>query len=517
MKAPILLFASFLVATAHSLRILIAMDAGTRSHVVPIFNIAKLLHERNHTIIYAAPAQLEGFKMNHDFIQFAPLHLNFSDPASGIAARVDLPNTLKTQASLIQVLFDKFSAMYPGAVKAYDAVFNETAADLILCDFFATACLDTAHARGLNYGIIGPVGWQGFQSQWYIPGPLNPVPQSEWTTSPVSRLLKPIELMWGIGYTFLKSVHKLGKVQAEVWGGVAPPSFAQHASKHLYLSHSFFPFFAAQPLPPNVLTLGPLVDPTMQPLDAEMQAFLNQPHIHRVIYIAFGSGLKALGTLKSRLLAGLGPLLHQHPNLAVAWGCADPLCPATRDAQLPAHLRDRVLLRPWMDQVGMLAHPKVRVFISHGGVSSLFESLHFGVPLLVVPVFGDQLLNAVRVEETGVGLALHEKNTFREEDVTERLGVLLRATAEGGEPVGKLSFESVRRMQKIARLARETSLMQGANAIEMVASVGVDGWIPAVETLSASEMMGLGKVDLRKVGTAVMLGALAVYFIATRK
>lgn len=49
------------------------------------------------------------------------------------------------------------------------------------------------------------------------------------------------------------------------------------------------------------------------------------------------------------------------------------------------------------------AHNKVKVFISHGGLLSLQESIFHATPLLVLPIFGDQPRNAMYVESSGLG------------------------------------------------------------------------------------------------------------------
>ncbi|MDQ0808219.1 macrolide family glycosyltransferase [Priestia megaterium] len=47
------------------------------------------------------------------------------------------------------------------------------------------------------------------------------------------------------------------------------------------------------------------------------------------------------------------------------------------------------------------------VFITHGGMNSSSEALYFGVPLVVIPVMGDQPIVANQIEKLGAGLQLN--------------------------------------------------------------------------------------------------------------
>lgn len=50
------------------------------------------------------------------------------------------------------------------------------------------------------------------------------------------------------------------------------------------------------------------------------------------------------------------------------------------------------------------------VFITHGGMNSSSEALYFGVPLVVIPVMGDQPIVANQIEKLGAGLQLNRLN-----------------------------------------------------------------------------------------------------------
>lgn len=65
-----------------------------------------------------------------------------------------------------------------------------------------------------------------------------------------------------------------------------------------------------------------------------------------------------------------------------------------------------VFIKKWMPQNDILAHPNVKLFISHGGLFSTMESIDRGIPLLIIPFFADQHKNGRRVEHSGYGKVL---------------------------------------------------------------------------------------------------------------
>jgi UDP:flavonoid glycosyltransferase YjiC (YdhE family) len=58
----------------------------------------------------------------------------------------------------------------------------------------------------------------------------------------------------------------------------------------------------------------------------------------------------------------------------------------------------------FLPQASILPH--VDAVITHGGNNTVTESLYFGKPMVLLPVFWDQYDNAQRMHETGFGIRL---------------------------------------------------------------------------------------------------------------
>lgn len=63
-----------------------------------------------------------------------------------------------------------------------------------------------------------------------------------------------------------------------------------------------------------------------------------------------------------------------------------------------------ILVKPWVPQLDVLR--QASVFVSHGGMNSVSESLHYGVPLVVVPQMSEQEIVGRQVERLGAGVLL---------------------------------------------------------------------------------------------------------------
>lgn len=109
------------------------------------------------------------------------------------------------------------------------------------------------------------------------------------------------------------------------------------------------------------------------------------------------------------VLASLGTVHHAEAGIfeaiieAVAGEPIEVVAAIGRD-QDPARFGrppDNVRLEPYVPQLAVLE--EAAAFITHGGFNSAKEALSMGIPLVVIPISGDQPYTAERVEALGLG------------------------------------------------------------------------------------------------------------------
>ena len=76
------------------------------------------------------------------------------------------------------------------------------------------------------------------------------------------------------------------------------------------------------------------------------------------------------------------------------------------DTQNIARGYDNVFTFPFLPQNDILNHPKLLAFITHGGMNSVTESAIKGIPVIAIPMFGDQNHNAKILESKRIGIVL---------------------------------------------------------------------------------------------------------------
>lgn len=65
-----------------------------------------------------------------------------------------------------------------------------------------------------------------------------------------------------------------------------------------------------------------------------------------------------------------------------------------------------IMISSWIPQRDILAHPNIRLFITHGGLLGTTEALVEGVAVLGIPIYADQKMNMLKAENLGYGITM---------------------------------------------------------------------------------------------------------------
>uniref|UniRef100_A0A8C7A8P7 UDP-glucuronosyltransferase n=1 Tax=Neovison vison TaxID=452646 RepID=A0A8C7A8P7_NEOVI len=92
-----------------------------------------------------------------------------------------------------------------------------------------------------------------------------------------------------------------------------------------------------------------------------------------------------------------------HLSQGVIWKCNSSHW--SKDVKLSANVK----IMDWLPQNDLLAHPRIRLFVTHGGLNSIMEAIQHGVPMVGIPVLREQTENLIRVEAKKFGISIQLK------------------------------------------------------------------------------------------------------------
>ena len=150
-----------------------------------------------------------------------------------------------------------------------------------------------------------------------------------------------------------------------------------------------------RPIMPNMVNIGGLtVKRTAGKLPSDIKSFIDGAK-KGVILVTFGS---LASIIPSHMVEKFTSVFSRLVDYRVIWRLNNK-----DNVKLP----DNVMIAQWLPQNDILAHPSVKLFITHCGNNGQYEAVYHGVPMLGFPVFGDQHYNAKRLDYKGYGLSMN--------------------------------------------------------------------------------------------------------------
>ncbi|CAK1547651.1 unnamed protein product [Leptosia nina] len=167
-----------------------------------------------------------------------------------------------------------------------------------------------------------------------------------------------------------------------------------------------------QPLPPNVITMWGIHKNPEKTLPSDLQNYLDSSK-NGVIYLSFGSNVfsSLLAPEKIQVFVRVFSKLPYD----VLWKWETDVLP---------NKSDNIKISKWLPQTDVLKHPKIKFFITQGGLQSTDEAVSAGVPILGVPMFGDQWFNIDKILYYKIGVKV-DMETITEEVLEETIQNML--------------------------------------------------------------------------------------------
>ena len=193
------------------------------------------------------------------------------------------------------------------------------------------------------------------------------------------------------------------------------PNLLELEGKASLIMNAGNPFLAdgLRPVMPNNLLVG-MMNCKPKPLNGndgpstlpkKLQDWIDGSGENGVIYMSFGSVLRASSMTPERREMILQVLESLSP-MRVIWKWEDE-----DTYTLPSN----ILTMPWVPQTSILEHPKVKLFITHGGAGSVQDAICYKTPLLGIPMSNDQITNLHDAQQRGIAHVIPWKYLSKDE------------------------------------------------------------------------------------------------------
>ncbi|KAM6150532.1 UDP-glucuronosyltransferase 2B17-like isoform 2-T2 [Erethizon dorsatum] len=165
----------------------------------------------------------------------------------------------------------------------------------------------------------------------------------------------------------------------------------------MWLIRSYWDLEFPRPTLPNFDFVGGLHCKPAKPLPKDMEDFVQSSGDHGVVVFSLGSMVANMTEDRANVIASA---LGQIPQ-KVLWRF---------DGKKPDSLGPNTRLYKWMPQNDLLGHPKTRAFITQGGANGVYEAIYHGIPMVGIPLFGEQHDNIAYMKAKGAAVKLDFKS-----------------------------------------------------------------------------------------------------------
>ncbi|XP_072175900.1 UDP-glucuronosyltransferase 2C1-like [Diadema setosum] len=396
--------------------------ASTRSHYMGLSTISRELVIRGHDVTLllldrrGTAGMLEGSYTDNITYPNSKSDEELSAIQQDILSSMDLGHSNLTISQIFKKMGDFYSYMNFGCYELFRheeslQKLKKKKFDMVLSSPVIDAC-DSLISAYLNVSLTVITGTRRtptFNEDIFgIPVPSSYTPYSFAVSLPSNMNFWQRVVNFVTRYTihpvleYFTITVPIGRLQAmyDIRRELSPKQLLQRAD--LWLCHTTFALDSARPISPNWVPVAGYTTKAVKPLPQKLEAFIEGSGEDGFIIFALGSMVASISDESvTNAIAKVFSELKQR----VVWRYVGPT---------PANLGNNTLISDWLPQSDLLGHPKARLLIYHGGSAGVHEAVYFGVPMVIMPLFGDQPANAAAVADRGLGVVI-DRSTITED------------------------------------------------------------------------------------------------------
>ncbi|KAL5291876.1 hypothetical protein ACFFRR_010948 [Megaselia abdita] len=426
MKVAFFLVA-LLAANAESANILALFTSASPSHVIINVSAAKALIAQGHNVTVVTSIPVKDKNPPYKHILLPSDEQIFTDIEKGMLAMSNTPSPIDKFKNMVKSLTGMTQLQYDGMRSAeFQSLINSEKFDLVISGYFFNG-FNLAVAAQLKVPIIliwtaNPAGFANtftgnptFGS--FVP---NMLVTNKQPMSFGERIMSFIaNNVFGLLHDFIN--YKCGQYYDEYvqeFNLKDMPSFDDmRKNVSLVFCNSHFSEGPIRPNVPAIVEIGGIqIKDKPDPLEPKLKEFLDNSSKHGAILFSMGSNVK-VSTLDPKIIKTLYNVFSKLKQ-NVLWKWEDP-----NPASFPGNSKN-ILFSKWIPQDDVLAHKNMKLFVTHGGKGSVVESQYHGIPMIGLPVFGDQPGNIDKIVKVGYGLKLDYK-TMTEQELSTAVNEVL--------------------------------------------------------------------------------------------
>lgn len=199
---------------------------------------------------------------------------------------------------------------------------------------------------------------------------------------------------------FNHSIKIQDKYVEKYFGPGYPTVYELQKEVALILVNSHFLFNGIRPITPSIIEVGGMhieEKEEEEKLPQEIEKWLDESDAG-CIYVSFGSMVK-IESFPKEILNHFYTTFRNIKPVRVLMKIAN-------DKELPPGMPENVKIQPWLPQIQILKHKNTKAFMTHGGLMGTMEAIYYGVPMIGVPLFGDQHSNMHHYEREKIAILM---------------------------------------------------------------------------------------------------------------